>query len=153
MKNKFGSAISLAALLAVIGCSTPQKTGLELQSFQRKQFETTKKIAFASVMSVFQDMGYTIKQANNETGFIQASSPTKNTKFLASYMSNTEATAFVEEINEKNSAIRLNFVQNNESSSGYGMKSKSDKPVLDPKVYEGAFNKIQEAVFIRNSTK
>ena len=68
-------------------------------------------------------------------------------------MSNTDATAFVEEINDKNSAIRLNFVQNNESSSGYGMKSKSDKPVIDPKVYEGAFIKIQEAIFIRNSSK
>ena len=153
MKNNISSSIGLVALLAVIGCSTPQKTGLELQAFQKKQFETTKKIAFASVMSVFQDMGYTIKQANTDTGFIQASSPTKNMVLFGSHMSNTDATAFVEEINEKNSAIRLNFVQNKESSSGYGMKSKSDKPVLDPKVYEGAFNKIQEAVFIRNSSK
>lgn len=153
MTNKIVRSLSAIALLALIGCATPQQTGLELQAFQKKQFETSKKIAFASVMSVFQDIGYTIKQANAETGFIQASSPTKNVVFFGSHMSNTDATAFVEEINDKNSAIRLNFVQNNESSSGYGMKSKSDKPVIDPKVYEGAFIKIQEAIFIRNSSK
>lgn len=86
MTNKIVRSLSAIALLALIGCATPQQTSLELQAFQKKQFETSKKIAFASVMSVFQDIGYTIKQANAETGFIQASSPTKNVVFFGLLM-------------------------------------------------------------------
>lgn len=53
------AALSIVFLLA--GCAPnnykPTKTSLELQAFQTKEFETQKKAAFASTMSVFQDLG------------------------------------------------------------------------------------------------
>ena len=67
-------------------------------------------------------------------------------------MSSTEASAFVEDLASNRTTVRLNFVQVKEDSSGYGMKSKNDKPILDPKIYESAFQKIQEAIFIRANT-
>lgn len=147
------SAILLAS--ALTGCVTggATKSGLELQSFQRKEFECTKKIAFASTLSVFQDLGYIIKSASFETGLISAASPTKNVMFMGSYMSNTEATAFIEEFTPTKSSIRLNFVNVSESSSGYGMKSRSDKPVEIATPYQNAFVKIQEAIFVRTKSQ
>ncbi|MFA6315869.1 MAG: hypothetical protein WC943_00470 [Elusimicrobiota bacterium] len=145
-------AVLLLAILS--GCaSAPKLTSLELQAIQKRQYDSSKQIVFASAMSVFQDLGYTIKSADIQTGLIQAQSPTESTVFFGSYMSNVEATAFVEELSPAKSSIRLNFVQVNESSSGYGMKSKSDTPIVDSKVYQNAFTKIQEAIFIRTNTQ
>jgi len=141
---------------AFSGCVTgggPEKTSLQLQAFQRKEFSTTKKIAFASTISVFQDLGYIIKAADMETGLITAASPTKNTAFFGMHMKNTDCSAFVEDVTTNRTFVRLNFVEAREDSSGYGMKSKSDKPIMDPKVYESCFQKIQEAIFIRTNTQ
>ncbi len=68
-------------------------------------------------------------------------------------MSNTSVNAFVESFGPQRTAIRLNFVEVNESSSGYGMKSKRDTPIYDPKVYENAFEKISEGIFIREKAQ
>lgn len=139
------------AIVSVItaGCvSTPQMTSLEIQAFQKRSFEAEKKIAFGATVSVFQDLGYTIKSADIETGFIQASSPAKNVVFFGSHTSLTEASAFIEQILDKTS-IRLNFVESVESSSAYGMKGKSETPNLNAEIYNNAFAKIQEAIFIR----
>ena len=141
-------AIVISLMLS--SCMTrPQPSSLELQAFQRKEFPTTKNVAFGSVVSVFQDLGYIISTADKDTGMISGSSPTKNVVFFGSHMSNTSVNAFVESFGPKRTAIRLNFVQVSESSSGYGMKSKSDKPIYDPKIYENAFEKISEGIFIR----
>ena len=129
------------------------KTSLELQAFQRKEFASTKKLAFASTLSVFQDLGYIIKAASVETGLITASSPTKSVRFFGNHMSNTEASAFVEELATNRTFVRLNFVDVREDSSGYGSKSKRDVPIVDPKIYESAFQKIREAIFIRTNTQ
>ncbi len=154
---KIAKILLLAALVATVsGCvsgGASKKSSLELQAFQRKEFDTTKRIAFASTLSVFQDLGYIIKAADLETGLITASSPTKHTAFWGSHMSNTDASAFIEEFGTGRTFVRVNFVQINESSSGYGMKSKSDKPIQDPNVYETCFQKIQEAIFIRSNTQ
>ncbi len=145
--------ITIIALVGLTGCITTnnQQSSLELQAFQKQQFNATKKVAFASLMSVLQDLGYIIKAADFETGIITGASPTKNTVFFGSYMSNTEVSAFVETLNPKLASIRLTFVEVSESSSGYGMKSKRDKPVVDPLVYQNAFDRISEAIFIRTS--
>lgn len=156
MKIKHIIPVALIPLI-LLGCETggvnTKKTSLEIQAFQKKEFETTKKVAFASTVSVFQDMGYIVKNASFETGLIQAASPTKATVFFGSHMSNVEATAFVEDLTPVKSSIRLNFVSVNESSSGYGEKTKADRPIMDPKLYENAFTKIQEAIFIRTKTQ
>lgn len=147
----------IICILLVAGCAAKQKatkTSLQLQSFQAKEFETNKKTAFAAVLSVFQDLGYIIGSADFETGFITAKSPTKSKTRLFDYMMETsKATAFVEQLNNKHTKIRLNFVNNTETSSGYGAKKETEVPLEDPKTYENAFTKIQEAIFIRSGTK
>ena len=157
MKIKLIKCLLLCVFASTIsGCVTggaPEKSSLELQAFQRREFATTKQIAFAATVSVFQDLGYIIKAADVQSGLITASSPTKNLLFFGSHMSNTEANAFVEEIASKRTFVRINFVETTEGSSDNGQKTKSDKPIQDPKIYEAAFNKIQEAIFIRTNTQ
>lgn len=148
--------VCLALLFS--GCMTvdgPQKTSLELQAMQANEFETTKTTAFASVLSVFQDLGYIVGSAEVGTGFITAKSPTKGgfRPFVGSVMEHTNATAFVEQIATNRTKVRLNFVTSKQTSSGYGMKGESEVPIEDPATYQNAFAKIREAIFIRSATK
>ena len=81
----------------------PPLTPLEIQSIQQREYESTKKIVFASAVSVFQDLGYTIKSADITTGFITAESAAKNNlgaQFFgySEVKSTFRATAFIEEI-------------------------------------------------------
>ena len=154
--KKIVAAIAVALLLA--GCMPqnykPTKTSLELQAFQAKEFDTQKKVAFASTLSVFQDLGYTITSTDLETGYIAAKSPTQNeVGFGKMIMKDTKSTAFIEELRPGITKIRLSFVNTEEWSGAYGGKLVQDNPIEDPTVYNNAFTKIQEAIFIRTATK
>ena len=164
-RNALGSFI-MGTVLFMTGCAmndAPQsKTSLEIQAYQSKQFDVDKKTAFNSAMSVFQDLGYIVNSANLDTGFITAESPTQGTKggealwsFLAGMRveGRTAVTAFVEELSPKSTKIRLNFVDRRKSSSEYGQQSNRDNPIQDPKIYQSAFDKISDAVFIRSAQK
>lgn len=154
--KKTVAAISIAFLL--VGCMPntykPTKTSLELQAFQAKEFETQKKIAFASTLSVFQDLGYTITSTDLETGYIAAKSPTQHeVGFGKMIMKDTKSTAFIEELRPGITKVRLSFVSTEEWSGSYGGKLVQDNPIEDANVYNNAFTKIQEAIFIRSATK
>ena len=144
--------------ITLTGCAVqPQKppmTPLEIQSLQTREYESPKKIVFASVVSVFQDLGYTIKGADLKTGFINAESATQHDAALQillglSQMEQTAATAFIEEIGDR-TRVRLNFVTTRQSSSAYGQSSRRDIPILDVKIYTNAFERIENAIFIRS---
>jgi hypothetical protein len=156
--KKLKNLIVLMLIVMIGGCVTstqPQKTSLELQSIQARQYETTKKIAFASVLSVFQDLGYIIQSADLDTGFITAKSPTdRSLGFFTNIMTSTKATAFIEDLKPNDTKIRLNFVTNKEESSPYGGKIyDEDRSILDEHIYQNAHSKIQEAIFLRSSMK
>lgn len=152
--KKIITAISIALLL--VGCVPNNykstKTSLELQAFQSKEFDTHKKIAFASTMSVFQDLGYSITTSDFETGYVTAKSPTQNeVGFGKMIMKDTKASAFIEELRPGKTKVRLSFVNTEEWSGSYGGKLVQDNPIEDPTVYNNAFTKIQEAIFIRSA--
>ena len=159
------SLIVLTFLLA--GCESMQpqapRSSLEIQAIQAKMFETDKSTAFKSVMSVFQDLGYVIQTASMETGVITAQSPTQQDgssgAFLASMFANirsegrTYVTASLEDFSAKQTRIRLNFVDRRFRSGAYGQQATDEQPVYDAKIYQNAFEKISEAIFIRSSQK
>lgn len=156
MKTIKFAIIGLALVLA--GCATtsaPTLTPLEIQSLQTREYEHAKNIVFPSVLSVFQDLGYTVKSADKETGFITAESAAKSdaaSKFWLgiSNVSQTSATAFVEEIG-KITKVRLNFVVSNKKSYGYGQSDRQDTPILNAEVYKNAFERIESAIFVRSA--
>ena len=147
-------------IVALSGCvTTPQQmtmTPLEIQTLQSRKYDFEKSIVFRSVVSVFQDIGYTITNADLETGLISAES-SSNSDFGSKFwlgvtkVSQTKATAFIEEIGDKTNA-RLNFVETEQTSSGYGQTDRQDTPILDAKLYENAFEKIENAIFVRNNS-
>ncbi len=150
------AATSIAFLLA--GCMpntyTPTKTSLELQAFQAKEFDAQKKTAFASTLSVFQDLGYSVTSTDLETGYLAAKSPTQHeVGFGKTIMKDTKATAFIEELRPGKTKIRLSFVKTEEWSGAYGGKLVQEHPIEDALVYNNAFTKIQEAIFIRTATQ
>lgn len=158
MKKISKLAMMAIAAIMLAGCATTPKatkTPLEIQALQTHEFNTTKHVAFNAVVSVFQDLGYIVNSANLQTGFITATSPTKNkTGFwdaLAQTTVNgkTKATAFVSSAGPSVTKVRLNFVVVSSSSSRYGQSNENDTPILTGKVYQNAFNKIGNAIFVQ----
>lgn len=125
----------------------PTKTSLELQSIQKKEFDTAYKIAFSSTLSVFQDKGYIIATADPKAGFIAANSYKKSgvITFVGPSTDYIKATAFIEVMPSKRIAIRLNFVNHQEILGRYG----NSVPIEDARFYQGIFESIQIAIFDR----
>jgi hypothetical protein len=132
-------------------------TGLELQSFQKKEFSCSKKIAFASTISVLQDLGFTVNSANYDSGHLSAIGTDVASKSRSAIKSipgtllggpligglifggltqrreTSEITVNIEEIGPSKTCVRLSFVPN----------------TLKRQLYDDAFSRIRETVFIK----
>lgn len=154
--QKTASALILLALLAACASTPHELTPLEIQSMQTRAFEQPKEIVFASVVSVFQDLGYQIQSADLGSGLITSESPADSTGgWYQAFTGNTRvtqtrATAFVEQIGGESQA-RLNFLIVNEISSGWGQRDRQDLPILDADIYQNAFERIENAIFVRSA--
>lgn len=161
MGSRVLTLLVASIVILVAGCATtppaPTMTPLEIQTMQSRQYENTYDVVFRSVVSVFQDLGYTIQDADKETGFVQANSAASSNEMLklwtgATESTQTKATAFIEEIGGKINT-RINFVISTESSTAYGADQRNEKPVLSADVYQNAFEKIENAIFIRSASQ
>jgi hypothetical protein len=151
--------------LLLVGCAqqpvAPQKTSLEIQAVQARVFDADKKVTFNAVMSILQDLGYIIGSASFETGFITAESPNKQVSTAAANMAlwfggirtegKTAVTVSIEEFAPNKTRVRLNLVDRQMRSGAYGQRAADDTPIEDPKIYQSAFEKIGEAIFIRQA--
>ena len=151
----------LFATVFLFGCASPPKqpemTPLEIQELQTRGYEYPKEVVFASVTSVFQDLGYTISNADFQTGLIYAESASKSNKVLKfligmTQVEKTKVTAFVEQIKDR-TKVRLNFVLVQKESSAYGRSDQDDTALLNAKLYEAAFERIDSGIFLRVGTQ
>jgi len=119
MFRKLLVAISAMALLssgAAEAKKKPTMTPMELQAIQSKEFEVKKDDLFSAVMTVTQDLGYQVESADLQTGFITAASATENkTGFFEAFAGmsssgNTRMTAYIQQMPNKMSKVRLNFL-------------------------------------------
>ena len=143
----------------VVGCemrNTPKMTPMEIQSLQTRDFESSKDIVFPSVVSVFQDIGYTITSADIATGLVVAES-TADSNFASKFwlgisnVKQTKANAFIEEIGDM-TKVRINFVNIQTTSDWYGQDDRQDTQILDAEPYRNAFEKIENAIFVRSGS-
>lgn len=156
MKSVKFALIGLIFLFA--GCATtkaPTLTPLEIQSLQTREYEQHIDVVFPSVISVFQDLGYTINGADKNTGLITAESTAKSDKAAKFWLgvtkvSQTSATAFVEKV-AKMTRVRLNFVERKKESSAWGRSDREDEAILDAPIYKNAFERIENAIFVRSA--
>lgn len=161
------SSILMIAAIALLGsgcASAPPapKSGIELQAYQAKEFETSKRTAFSAVMSVFQDLGFIIDDGDFDTGLITATGPTHRDELgmgdiLAQVFAGADtrssthrrATAFVEQMPSGLVRIRLNFVDNMAAFQGAVQRS---LPLQDAAFYQATFELIDKAIFVRSAT-
>lgn len=159
MKNMIAAlALTMLATTPAMAKKKVELTSMEIQALQSHDYETSKEVLFASVVSVFQDLGYQLSNADMTSGFITASSPMKNkTSFLDALAKqqgsgNTKVTAFVEQFGGT-ARVRLNFVNSKTTSGAWGGGGAEDRPIMDPLTYRVAWDKIDEAVFTRTATR
>lgn len=154
-----GLALTAVALVAapVSAKKQPELTGLELQQIQSRDFDVSKDITFPAVMSVLQDAGYRINSADKDTGLItgQGSTASKMTYNWFWGIGNKKrspvVSAYIEPRGPNMSRIRLSFVMAVTKGGIYGTRSADEEPIVDPAAYTDAFEKISQAVFIRQS--
>ena len=124
-------------ILTLTGCVTEQEinlTPLEIQSIQSRDYDKGKDIVFPSVMSVLQDLGYSIKAADIVTGLITAESTAKSNQAMKIWLGITQVTqtnvnVFIEEIKSK-TKVRINFVNVVKESTSWGQEDRIDKQIL-----------------------
>ena len=146
-------------LIGLSACMTEPKinlTPLEIQSIQTRSYEKKMEVVFPSVMSVLQDLGYAIKTADKETGLITAESTAKSNVAMKIWLGVTEVTqttadVFIEEINNK-TFVRMNFINVVKNSSSWGQEDRADQQILDQAPYQNAFEKIENAIFVRSGS-
>jgi len=113
-------------------------------------------------MSVFQDLGFIIDDGEFDTGLITATGLSIRHEMgmgdvLSKIFAGTDtrgftqrrATAFVEKMPSGLIRIRLNFVDNVAALPGQGQHS---RPVDNPAFYQGTFEKIDKAIFVRSGS-
>ena len=144
MLKELNSLVYLIVLV-LSGCA-PNLTPLQIHLMQTRVFNIDLRTALNATVTVIQNLGYIIQDANFDTGIITAkSTQTANLWGDSEY---TEATAFIQSYRQsnKNSSIRINFIvynpMPNPNQSGAPINTSS--AILDPQAYENAFAKIRQ---------
>jgi hypothetical protein len=143
---------------AAIAKKNTKMSALQIQELQTKDVEADRNVSFSAIMTVLQDSGYRIGAADKETGLITgvASTNTKTTWMPFVGFGKSKKTpvvsAFIEELSPSVTKIRLSFVMTKVSAGGMG-GSQDEEPILDPNIYKDAFEKIEQAIFVRQSMK
>ena len=155
--SKYKIFLLLPIFLFLTACPVEKrvllKSPAELMALQTRNFEINKDPAMRAVVSVFQDLGYIVQTTDNVTGLVTAQSPTVgNFNLFGRKMVDTKVTAVIEELQKNKTRVRLNFVESKRLSFGYGMKQENENPIYDSNVYQDAFTKIRNAIFLRKNT-
>ncbi|MBL9070399.1 MAG: hypothetical protein JNM03_10460 [Sphingopyxis sp.] len=151
------ASLFIGAPIAAAKEKRQEMSALQIQAMQSRDVEGSYKTVFASVISVLQDSGYRIENADRDTGLVTGlgSSKGKLTYNLFTGFGKSKkspiVSAFIEEINPNTSRVRINFVMALMKSNAYGSQPQDEEPILDAAVYQDAFEKINQAVFVRNS--
>ena len=153
------NTILLASFLVFLGaCAAPPKviqSGLEIQAYQSKEFETTKRILFDSTMSVLQDAGFIIESADFETGFVtgRGTSTARTDLWYGATNEHIEMTAFVEQRTSTTSKLRVNLIDSSQRKSAWNPAQDviNEKGVRDPTTYQKLFEEIDKTVFIKKN--
>lgn len=149
-------AMSLVFAASGIEAKDKKPSGLELQQIQSRDFDANYDSVFPSVVTVLQDAGYRIQSADKNSGLVTGVASTKS---KVSYgfggwgkkKKTPVVSAFIEPRGNAAARVRLSFVMAKTKSTQYGMNSADENAILDPAIYQDAFEKISQAIFVRTS--
>ena len=145
-------------IFVLAGCAAPAKvtqSQMQIQAYQSKEFEATKRQAFDATFSVLQDSGFIIASADYETGFITGAGTNESRYdfWWGATNEHVEMTTFVEQRTSSMSRIRINIIATEQRKSAWNPSQDVIKQegVRDPKIYQELFEKIDQAVFIKKN--
>ena len=150
------AAFALISSAHVKAKKQPAQTGIALQQIQSRDYEVGKEVSFPAVMTVLQDAGYRIAEADKDTGLITGAASTKSATTynifwgLGKKKHTPVVSAFVED-RGRGSRVRLNFVLTTTKSRIYGVGSADEEPITDPAIYRDAFERIEKEIFVRQA--
>lgn len=152
------AAVAVAVVPTVADAKKqPEMSSLQLQQMQTREVEAPKDVAFGAVMTVLQDSGYRIEAADKDTGLITGIGSSKGKLTWAPFVGFGKSkkspivSAFIESYGNGITRVRLNFVMAKVKSSLYGSQPQDEEPIYDSGVYQDAFEKINQNVFLRLS--
>lgn len=138
----------------VVAKKAPQMSSLALQQMQTRDYDLTKVISFPAVMTVLQDSGYRIQDADKDTGLITATASTKSKMTWMPFVGfgrskkTPVVSAFIED-RGPGSRVRLSFVLAKAKNGAYGSSWSDEEPIVDAAVYRDAFERIDREIFTR----
>ena len=152
----FGVAFLLTACGTTYTVKPPTLQPAALQEMQTREFEAGVTTVFASLLTILQDGGYIVEQADRETGFLTAKSTTDSGMSYNLFWGfqkesgETRLTATIQPVGEDYTRVRLNFVLIEMESGIYG-DARVDTPVEDQEIYSNVFAKLDEAIFVQQA--
>lgn len=148
--------ISLLATGPAEAKKKPEPTGMALQQIQARDYEVKKDVSFPSVMTILQDSGYRISEADKDTGLITATASTKSKLTWVPFVGfgrskkTPVVSAYIED-RGAGSRVRLSFVMAKVKSNAYGTSLSDEEPITDPTTYRDAFERIEKEIFVRQA--
>ncbi len=151
--------LSCALLLASMGVSTPARAGgppelapAELAQAQTRQYSVTPKIAFNSVLSALQTLGYVDVNADRDSGTVSAVTDAKAKTIYNIFWGfgkkkwTQKASLLIEE-NGLGSRVRLNMMLSETKSRGiFGNSFTDGKIVRIAQPYQDFFSTLDQEV-------
>ena len=144
--------------LFLVGCAAQPKitqSQMQIRAYQSHEYETTKRIAFDSTMSVLQDAGFIIESADFDTGFVTGKGTTQSRTavWFGTMNEHVRMTAFVEQRTSTVARVRVNLVESSQRKSVWNETQDviNEAGVRDPETYQQLFEKIDQAVFIKKN--
>ena len=148
----------LLTFVTLIGCAAPPKvlqSQMEIQAYQSKEFEATKRQVFDATLSVLQDTGFIIESADYDSGFLtgKGQNDSRFNLWWGTRNKSVAMTAFVEQRTSLISRVRVNIIETDQRKSVWNPAQDviDQEGVRDPKVYQKLFEKIDQAIFIKKN--
>lgn len=161
-KLKTASLVCLSLLsIGLTGCVTVDSifgqedkpiSSVEMQALQTREYDADYVQVFAAVIGAFQTYGYTINQADRETGLISGKTPTTaemNMMFVRNEYQG--ATAFVEQVGKNRVKVRISLVKHVSASGSYGQQGEKEAAITRSEPYRDIFNKVQQSLFLKKN--
>lgn len=143
-------AVGIGAL-ALPSLSFAEPSPSDVQQMQQHRYPADKTAVFGAVVDVLQNLGFTIDNADAQTGFVTAESGTVRKSNVFDILGGTQesgnnkTTAFIEAMPGGVTRVRLNFLDIKTS----GIGTHQNQPIYDVRIYQRAFSRIDNAVLER----
>lgn len=151
-KSAFSHFVAVSVCtLALPSLSVAEPSPSDVQQMQQHRYPADKTAVFGAVVDVLQNLGFTIDNADAQSGFVTAESGTVSKSNVFDILGgtqgsgNTKATAFIETMPGGVTRVRLSFLDIKTSGTG----THQSQPIYDIRIYQRAFSRIDNAVLER----